>query len=164
MNIWITTDTHFGHHMLIDNGYRPKDFEKRIIKGFKQIEDNDILIHLGDVGLVNHKIIKEVFGPMKCKKILCKGNHDGKTNKWYLEHGFDFVCHSFRDRLFGKIIVFSHIPIKDDGYDLNIHGHFHGNDKRYEAELLAISNDKQVEVALEETNYQPVLLRTLIEH
>lgn len=47
MKIWITTDTHFGHDMLIQYG-RPTDFSERIFKGLEQVSPGDMLIHLGD--------------------------------------------------------------------------------------------------------------------
>ena len=80
---------------------------------------------------------KFIVDELKCKKILVKGNHDSKSNSWYLEHGWDFVCEEFKDTLYGKNILFSHYPKVWDGvYDLNIHGHFHNSDHRRHEEIF----------------------------
>ena len=48
--IWVTSDLHFNHQKLIDNGIRPSDYEKRLIKNWNnQVKDNDIVIILGDI-------------------------------------------------------------------------------------------------------------------
>lgn len=127
MNYYLTTDTHFNHTKMIEYCNRPENFEGIILENIlKVVKDDDVLIHLGDICIgkdeENHIFIQS----LKCKKILVKGNHDNKSNQWYLEHGWDFVCDKFYMKFEGKIICFSHTPQKDNGdFDINIHGHFH---------------------------------------
>jgi calcineurin-like phosphoesterase family protein len=126
-----------------------------------------MLIHLGDVCIGHDDEAHEKYiKPLPCKKILVTGNHDKKSNTWYLNHGWDFVCHEFRDKYYGKKIVFSHKPVVWDGeYDLNAHGHFHNTDHRsQEPELYAIRNRYQKLFAIEYTNYKPVALEDFIKY
>ena len=167
MNIWLITDTHFGHDMLIKYG-RPDDFTQRIFKNIEVIKTGDMVIHLGDfcIGKDEHwhnawfSILPDV------KRILVRGNHDGKSNSWYLDHGWHFICDSFSLKAFGKKIMFSHYPLAWDGYyDINIHGHFHDTDhRRLEPQFMKIANGYQKLLALEKTNYQPILLKTFLDN
>jgi len=160
MRFWITTDLHLGHKKIIEYG-RPEDFEEKIFKSHSRLTEKDVLICLGDVSLgQNEEMHAKYIQPLACKKWLVKGNHDSKSNNWYLRHGWDFVCRNFKDIYYGKKILFSHIPQVDDGwYDLNIHGHLHDDDHRID-EIQ--TNEKQMLLALEHTNYQPVSLEHFI--
>jgi calcineurin-like phosphoesterase family protein len=84
-----------------------------------------------------------------------------------LNNGWDCVAKRLYIKFQGKRIVFSHEPINyDNYYDLNIHGHIHNalREFAYENERYGrIPNDKQYLVALENINYQPILLKTYIE-
>jgi len=162
--IFLTTDSHLGHSKMQQYCGRPRDFEELILKNLAHsILPEDILIHLGDVSFDNStywhsQLMSRVWG----EKWLVKGNHDKASNNWYLDHGWKFVCESFSDILFGKKILFSHIPAADNGYDINIHGHLHNNLHRHEPELLKIKNDKQLLLAIENNDYQPWLLKNLL--
>ena len=166
MKYWITTDTHIGHDKLIELGIRQIGVDKIIEEELLKIPEEDVLIHLGDVGWSKGEMSR-VFKSIKCKKILVRGNHDKESNNWYVENcGFDFVCMQFRDRINGYDILFSHKPWVDVGYDINIHGHFHNNINPYqfEPELLSIKNPRQCLVAIERTEYKPVPLTTIIDN
>ena len=165
MKIYLTTDTHFGHKKLIEYG-RPENFEDIVFAGLKELPDDCLLIHLGDVGMGSDGSIHEKFiTPLKCRKILVRGNHDHKSDSWYKERGWDFVCKRFEGKYFGKKILFSHIPVKDNNfYDVNIHGHFHDSTHHtQEAFILAVMNDKHKLLALEKTNYKPVSLEKFLK-
>lgn len=164
MKIWITTDTHFSHQMLIDKEYRPTDFENLIIQDFANLREEDILIHLGDVCLGNEKANHEtIIQPLPCKKILVRGNHDGKSNNWYYNHGWDFVCRQFVDKFFGKRVLFSHIPQADRmGTEINLHGHSHGTAHRDDEFYQFYDNDYHKELALENNDYKLFDLEKLI--
>jgi len=145
MKYWITTDTHFGHKMLLDNGHREEGFEKRILRALEDVQNfskppSDILIHLGDFCIGEDEKWQEEFRKHTMhfkKKILIRGNHDNKSYNWYYNHGWDFVCETMRLRAFGKELLFSHMPVlaEDSEFttyhkvDMNIHGHLHGKGK-----------------------------------
>lgn len=171
--IYIITDLHFNHKTeMIAYCRRPVNYEEIIIKGLKEIKKEDVLICLGDICIGNDlKVHKKYIKPLKCKKILIKGNHDSKSDHWYMTHGWDVVCNTMTIKMYGKLICFSHIPqylrTSDNGsdiYELNIHGHFHNVSKRSEeAEMIARKHYRQMLLAIENTNYRPVSLKSLVE-
>lgn len=165
MKIYLITDTHFGHAKMTEFCGRPKDFELKIVENLSVVRDEDLLIHLGDICIGNDSRWSEIFTQdVHGKKWLIRGNHDNKTITWYLEHGWDFVGDSIELIYLGRRITLSHIPVIDDGYDINIHGHFHNSSHRsHEPHLLAIKNDKQKLLAIENTDYKPVLLEDFIK-
>lgn len=165
--IWIIADTHFNHYDLIPDCGRVENFEELIISGFKKLKDTDILIHLGDICLgKDQEVHDSIIKKFQFTKILVRGNHDGKSNNWYLNNGWNFVCEQFKDTYFGRQILFSHKPVKwEDDYDLNLHGHFHNISQKYhEKELVAIKNSYQILFALEYLDYQPILLEDFLRN
>lgn len=162
MKTWLITDTHFGHDKMIEYCGRPKDFENLIFNNLDNISADDILIHLGDFCIGNDEHWHSIFDDItrECRKWLLRGNHDRKSNSWYMSHGWDWVGEKMSDIMFGKKIMYSHIPVVWDGfYEVNIHGHFHNSDHR----LFKIKNGYQKLLALEYTNYKPVLLETFLK-
>jgi calcineurin-like phosphoesterase family protein len=168
MKIYLTTDTHFFHDRMVEFCGRPQDHTQITGKNLLQlqVEPTDILIHLGDIAMGHDQEAHDQFiKPLKMRKWLVKGNHDRKSDHWYLENGWDFVCNYFNGTFFQKNIVFSHIPVAwDHRYDLNIHGHFHNtNHRNHEPELVKIENSRQKLLAIEYTNYKPILLEDFID-
>ena len=169
MNIWVVADTHFLHDNLSREDYcnRPKDHTQKIFKQLMLIPEKDLLIHLGDISIGNEKrVYNEFIRPLKCKKVLVKGNHDKKSNNWYLTHSWDFVCYSFQDNYRGKKVLFSHYPTNADGYDFNLHGHLHNN--VYKWDILTKENkefvsEKHLLFALELTKYRPMKLDYILD-
>jgi len=165
VNIWLTTDTHFGHENIISFCNRPKNFEQLILRRMKStITKNDILIHLGDIAWRDEKLWNETLTSIPSKrKWLVRGNHDKRSISWYLERGWDFVGDQITLDIYGKKVVLSHIPVVDNGYDINIHGHFHNIHSHFhEPELVAIRNDKQYLIILEH-HYMPISLKSIIK-
>lgn len=162
--IWIISDTHFNHAAMLTYCNRPVDFEKRIYKQLRLLNKEDILIHLGDICMGKDQEMHDKYiSTLNCRKILVKGNHDHKSNTWYLNNNWDFVCKTFRDKYFGKKILFSHKPMIDDGYDLNIHGHFHNSGHHNnDSEFVEIKNNKQYCFAVEDMQYSPKTLSSII--
>jgi len=165
MKIWLTTDTHFNHDLLIEYG-RPKDFEEKTKSQLSRcVKQEDLLIHLGDVcignDVENNNWFKETLG---CKTYLVRGNHDKKSFNWYLNNGWDVVVDRLDMTMFGKRLCFTHLPVAWDGYfDVNFHGHFHDTDhRRNEPEFNKILCGYNKLISLEKTNYQPVTLEKLI--
>lgn len=140
MKIFATSDTHFGHDKLVSLSHRPVDFGERLLKSISRGK-GDMLIHCGDFCIGNDeqhaKAYMEAAKGFK-RKVLVRGNHDGKSNAWYYDHGFDFVCEIYLVKLFSKQVLFSHMPVmRNDAFwfphfpaDRNIHGHLHGNNHR----------------------------------
>lgn len=162
--IYIITDTHFNHSAMIPYCGRPENFNELIWRGLDQLKDDDILIHLGDICIGGDKEVHERLSKYKFRKILVRGNHDKKSEGWYMSHGWDFACEQFEMKVFGRRIMFSHKPVVWNGeYDINVHGHFHNADPdRLELELSRIKNGYQKLLAIEWTKYKPVSLEKFI--
>jgi calcineurin-like phosphoesterase family protein len=178
MDPWLISDTHLGHIKHIE---RPEGFSEKIIKNLKNVLKNDsILIHLGDVSFGDDESWNNQLTSLLGKKWLILGNHDNRTLSWYASHGWDFVGESMSLKIFGKHILFSHIPMITDAsfmdskgnflrysYDMNIHGHFHNfgaeKVKKKEPEIYKILNKKHYLVCLENLNYQPIKLKRIVE-
>ncbi len=164
MNYWLITDTHFNHRKLEEYSGRPSNFEELIINGLKEIPKEDTLIHLGDICIGKDKDWHEELKRFDFTKILVIGNHDHKSNNWYSENGWDFVCRYFSFEFMGKRILFSHEPreVMED-IDINIHGHWHNNEHR-EAESCGIYDKAYHKLlAIEYTNYKPIRLDTFLK-
>ncbi len=134
MNYFIISDTHFGHQRMVDLGYREDGFEHEIFRQLSfYLKPDDVLIHMGDV-CIGHDALYNTMVTTFCKSWLIKGNHDNKTYSWYLSHGWDVVADSLEICLFGKNIVFSHIPVKVRAGRINIHGHLHSTTESHRLE------------------------------
>jgi calcineurin-like phosphoesterase family protein len=159
---FFTTDTHFFHDKLLSvpPDPRKKGYEEVIIERHRYVlNDNSVLVHLGDVILHQYDELKPILNYWAGKKILVRGNHDKKSKTWYLKNGFDFVCDAF---VYNRIL-FTHIPQPVgmlDYFDYNVHGHFHNAPERY---LEFTTIEKHRLLALEYTDYYPVEFSKLIK-
>lgn len=168
MNPYIITDTHLGHAKLSEDLLRPKGFSEKIIKHLEEVLNRDsLLIHLGDVSFTEDESWNIRLTELPGKKYLIPGNHDKRSMSWYLSKGWDAVCHTMSFNLFGKKILFSHMPVVADGYDINVHGHFHDfgleKVKEKEPDLFSILNKKHFLISMEELRYIPIRLNRVVE-
>jgi calcineurin-like phosphoesterase family protein len=165
MKHWIITDTHFNHTpQMYDYCNRPENYQEQIWESLESIKSPyDVLIHLGDITIGGDKAVHERINNLPCKKWLVKGNHDNKSDSWYLEHGWDFVCDAVLLQIVGVRVLLSHVPHPNTGYGINIHGHFHNSDhRRHEPELRAIANPRQHLFALEYDGYKVQDLQKMV--
>lgn len=110
----VISDTHFGHELLVNLWDRKKWYEYKIDRSLKKLTKDDVLIHLWDICIGNDQEVHDTYiKPLQCRKILVKGNHDRKSDSRYLDNGWDMVVESMVINMFGKKILFQHIP----GYD-----------------------------------------------
>lgn len=160
MRYWIITDTHFGHNKLVKDGLRPENFEDKIIRNcVKMIKEDDILIHLGDVSFYNDQYWHELFltSILSRNNILVRGNHDKRTLSWYYKAGWNFVVEDFTLSIYGEHILFSHRPVFDPKFSMNVHGHLHDSSHR-KADLRPYNECVSIEEAM-----APFTLRKLVE-
>jgi len=151
---WLITDTHFNHDRMVGFG-RPPDYESRLVANLRNVvSEQDVLIHLGDVILYNPNQIGLFLGRVPGRKILVRGNHDKKSNSWFMRNGFDFVA----DMIVLGEVIYSHSPVQHfpDGVRWNVHGHFHDNDHRHEESAGWYDPVRHLKLAVEDTDYKPV--------
>jgi len=168
MEYIITTDTHFEHKNILEFAERPMGFEQFILNNLERHANNsNILIHLGDISWKNDRFWNRQLTSMPFnKKWLIRGNHDKKSNEWYLMNGWDFVGEYLEINNNGKIVSFSHKPREIPLGNINIHGHFHNVSmeriKKIEPELYDIYNTPNHILLYLEHDYEPFKLSHLI--
>ena len=161
MKYYVITDTHLGHHKMHTFCGRPDGFEGIILRNLgNSVGQEDVLIHLGDVCIYQEEYWNRVFRHhCRGKMWLVKGNHDKKSDSWYIDKGWDMVCTSLLLTRHGKRILFSHKPSEFvDQCDVNIHGHHH-NTAHHPEDGLSVSKHHLVYI---EHSYTPVNLSTII--
>ena len=159
---YVIGDTHFNHHEMLTYCNRPINFEEKLSKSMSLLDENAVLFHLGDISIgKDEEMHQRHIAPLKARKILVRGNHDKKSNTWYLRNGWDFVCTTLTDKFFGKDVLLSHKPIADNGYEVNVHAHLHNLGHR-DGEFLLTKNEKQRLYSAEDFNYQVMPLDTII--
>jgi calcineurin-like phosphoesterase family protein len=167
MTTWLTTDWHLHHKNIMKYENRPNNFESIILDNINStIKDGDRLINLGDVafGLNIHDTIFNFISNIKhhhdVSVYLLKGNHDKKSNNFYLSCLFDYVDH---DLIINHTLL-SHCPrdlnlsqFKNVKY--NIHGHMHrALNRDDELSYPFYDNEKHILLSIERTNYQLINL------
>jgi len=162
MKYWLLADPHLGHDLLVTEGLRSEGFEELIFKSIRNLVlPGDVLIVLGDFCKGQDEYWHKQFFTKACndnvKVILILGNHDNKTNSWYLNHGWDFVMDSILMKIHGLEIVFSHHPVMCGRSIINIHGHLHKDRHRNNP-----TNKNNILIYTEDV-YAPVDLRDVLE-
>lgn len=195
MQVYLISDTHFKHENMKTYRDRPADFTERTHKNIMNtVKADDLLIHLGDVGINKFEDWGWMIAAWPCRKVLIRGNHDrAKSNTWWMEKGgFHFAC----DSMVFRNVLLTHEPanavIKSDGHrpygaleeglpegcTVNAHGHLHNiwdgfhSPERIarDKELLGIDFTKRLKhswqrlFALEYTGYFPVEFNKFISH
>lgn len=154
-NIWVISDTHFGHGNIIKYCNRPfansDEMDEALITAWNEtVSEQDIVYHLGDVYFRNHGII---YG-LKGHKRLILGNHDnGKCP--HLQNVFQkiLVWRMFPE--FGLLLT--HVPTHEDTLNINkcpvnVHGHIHDR---------VIKDARYKNVSVEQINYRPINIEEL---
>ena len=165
-NVYVITDTHFGHPNIAKYCNRPDGWEELVLENIDKIPKNSLLVHLGDFALKNkEEWIKRYFAVAPRENALIIGNHDKKSKHWYATHGFDWVDNTMfylTDNMVG--VLFSHKPYcGKTGFDINIHGHFHNAPKeRWEPNLRVCAERPNHRLLILEETYAPVKLEELI--
>jgi calcineurin-like phosphoesterase family protein len=162
--IWVISDTHFGHVNIIKYGDRPYKHvdemnEDMLQKWNAVVSPQDKVYHLGDVymGKMNDHFLTRLNG----KKRLILGNHDnGKDqNLWKAFQKIDMW------RMFPEFgLLLTHVPVHPSSLEkngrngnpdmqlVNVHGHIHQKPS---------PRGPYKCVCVEQTGYTPVNIETL---
>lgn len=172
-NIWVISDTHFGHQNIIRYCNRPfetaKEADEKMIENWNSVvKDGDIVYHLGDVYF--GEAGKHALPKLNGRKRLIIGNHDNGKDQ-YLQKYFQkiMVWRMFPE--FGLLL--SHIPLhkqslerwessidSNTGRDMtevayylrNVHGHIHDRES---------PSEDHFNVSVEKINYTPINIEEL---
>ena len=133
------------------------------------MKPEDLLIHLGDVGIGPYEGFMLMVKAWPGRKVLVRGNHDTHSCQWYMEKGFDFAC----DGMIYRGVWLTHKPWLGElpeGTHVNVHGHLHNvwdgflpedPEKEQEEFVVAAKTGKLLKpwhrlFAIEYTDYKPV--------
>ena len=156
MKVFVIADTHFGHENIIRYCNRPfstvEEMDKALIKNWNEtVSNNDVVIHLGDVGLGSKEYISSIIKQLNGKKILVMGNHDNWSEQTYRDMGFHTV--SRFPIIYDGFFIMSHAPMQlsETTPYFNAFGHVH-NDAKY------VDNATSKCFSVERIGYRPALL------
>jgi len=154
-NIWIISDTHFGHENIIKYCNRPfssvDEMNHIMVENWnKVVKDEDIVYHLGDVYFKNNSMLSALKG----RKRLILGNHDSGLDQ-SLRNNFQKILVWRQFPEFGLLLT--HVPVHpfslSEKWPVNVHGHIHNNEKSY--------GNQYKNVSVEVINYTPINIEEL---
>lgn len=148
-NIWVISDTHFGHENILKfvdsntgnpvRGHLFKDVDEMdqhmVDKWNETIKPGDLVYHLGDVFFGDREKFKAMWPKLHGSKRLIVGNHD---NIPFLASGGFFKKVQMWRQFTEYNLLLSHVPLHETSLTrgapgvnskrmLNIHGHIHQN-------------------------------------
>ncbi len=145
MTIYFTSDTHFHHKNILNFENRPYESvpemtEDMINKWNEQVEDNDIIYHLGDLCLGNLEQTIDVLQRLKGKIILIKGNHDfskhyKKINELGLLHEYYEVGIELKYQKHQMWLTHYPFEIGLRPRKWSIHGHLHDKESSWDNQI-----------------------------
>lgn len=145
MNIWFTSDTHYGHKNIAGkevsrwtDGFRKftsvQQMNEALITNInKYVKEDDTLYHLGDFAFGDAKAIREFRNSLICKNIhLILGNHDEEIeDSLELQELFASVGYVYTGYIGKQKFHLSHyshrVWPKSHRGTIHLYGHSHGS-------------------------------------
>lgn len=134
MNIFVTSDHHFGHAAVIQYSKRPfksvQEMDREMIRRWNEVVlKDDLVYHLGDFSF--RKDLPSLFSQLNGKISWLSGNHDKKKYKdSSLTSTVRLVGPYEELKLNGHTLILCHYPFykwnKCHYGSLHLHGHSHG--------------------------------------
>lgn len=178
MNIYFTSDLHFGHKNIIRFDNRPftsvEEMDETLIRNWNnKVRNNDLVYILGDISWYNDEITADILSKLNGRKVLIKGNHDrvhGKVRKCFEE------ITDYKEIVLpgNRHVVLCHYPIvffnRHHYGAYMLYGHVHNSHEwqmtenyKYELEQLDIKCN-MFNVGTMIWNYEPVTLDEIIQN
>lgn len=171
-NVWIVSDTHFGHEGVCrfthSDGITPlrpwdnaEDMDEAMVKLWNdRVSPKDKVYHLGDV-VINRKALP-LLNRLNGDKVLIRGNHDIFKLNDYTKFFRDIRSYHMLDGM-----IFSHVPVHPESLGkrrANVHGHLHGNHVMWECPFCQkIDRDaRYLNVSVEQTDFAPIDLAEVV--
>lgn len=154
-NVFLISDTHFGHTNIIKYCDRPfanvDEMDDALIKNWNNVvSPHDKVYHLGDVTLSAKKLW--IMEQLNGTKVLIRGNHDIFKLQAYTPYFKDVRA---THELSGLLL--SHIPVHDSQkyrFKGNVHGHIHEKN---------LNDPWYYNISVEQIDYRPISLDAVIE-
>lgn len=161
MNIFITSDLHFGHKNIINLQPATRSqfldmtdmTEKMIHMWNNTVGVDDLVYILGDVAFCSASDAAKILNRLNGSKILIEGNHDRKTLK---DHSFRSCfkeIHNYLETEYNGVkIVMFHNPIFDHNGagrgTIMLHGHRHGKPTGIPGKIMDVGFDATGEIVI----------------
>lgn len=154
--VYATSDWHFGHRNILK--YRPQfssieEHDNTIIQNYLDVvTKRDVVYFSGDVAFSEEGLAR--IAELPGDKRLILGNHD--TEFLHIDR-FSSVFTKVHGMFKKYGVWFTHAPIHPSELrgKFNIHGHTHG---------INVNDPRYYNVSLENTDYRPVDIKTIIHH
>jgi calcineurin-like phosphoesterase family protein len=177
MNVWFTSDLHFGHRLVAGHrGFADTDAhdEHLIHQWSRKVDKDDQVWVLGDLCVSSPTRALEIVRDLPGIKHLISGNHDSchpmhrDSHKWQPKYlaAFASVQPFARRRIDGTEILLSHFPYSKDRHEVRytqwrlrdeglwlLHGHTHAADQRLEG--------REIHVGVDAWDFTPVPIHTI---
>lgn len=165
VNIFFTSDHHFGHKGIIKHSYRPfssvEEMDAIMLERWNNtVKSNDIVYHLGDISVFNATKTKELVDKLNGKIYLILGNHDSFGTTGIASKRFEWIKNLAEIKIKDQKITLCHYAMKTwncSHYGAwHLYGHSHGSLKD---DLGSLS----IDVGVDCFDFYPVLFEQVRE-
>jgi calcineurin-like phosphoesterase family protein len=177
MNVFLVSDTHFGHEATCTKFTKPDGSPLRPFANAEEMNEalvllwnevvrpDDIVYHLGDV-VMSHRHLP-IVSRLNGKKHLIAGNHDPLIGKKAKKFNFADYFETVGPLKEWGEMIFTHVPLHPacmTRWKYNVHGHLHANEimlKNYHAwkeEERLVPDPRYLCVSIEHTDFKPIAL------
>lgn len=170
--IWIVSDTHFGHEKTCtvfkrEDGTPLRPFgsteemdEEMVRRWNDRVRPGDKVYHLGDVAIARRHL--NTLSRLNGDKVLIKGNHDIFRIEDYTRHFRDVRAYHVLNGM-----IMSHVPVHEESlsrFGANIHGHTHANRvmRFYDGSHTGKIDPRYLCVCVEHTDYAPISMEDVV--
>ena len=172
VNIWFTSDLHFGHRNILKFCARPwksiEEMNEGLIKNWNSVVGkDDIIFNLGDFAFAPDRKWKEILKRLNGHHYLILGNHD--ITRWpgdKIMELFDGVSNQMILKIDGRTVYLNHYPYlcfggawrKPENAVYQLFGHTHSgpNCRGTDTDRLVNLFPYQYDVGVDNNNYTPV--------
>lgn len=180
VNIWFTSDLHFGHKNIIKFCNRPwettEEMDEALITNWNSVVgEKDIVFDLGDFAFATNGRWKDILQRLNGKHYLILGNHD--VTRWPGDKTmelFDRVEQQMIIYIDNRCIYLNHYPYLCYGGSWKnpehavwqLHGHVHTcpNSSGADDKRMIYKFPYQYDVGVDNNNYVPVSWNQVKEH
>ena len=179
VNIWFTSDTHFGHRNILKFCNRPWDtveeMDAALIENWNRVvKPEDIVFHLGDFAYATNGRWKEIINSLNGHIYLIVGNHDELRYPGHQTFDlFEGVASQLLLDIDGRYVYLNHYPFLCYGgvyrgpnhAVIQLYGHVHSNpnNENKDTSRLDMTFPYQYDVGVDNNNYYPVSWNQILD-
>lgn len=166
-DIFLTSDTHFGHCNIIRYCNRPfnsvEEMDEKLISNWNSVVSKDSTVfHLGDFAFCGSDKMSKILSRLNGHIVLIKGNHDHLQNT--ILSKFEDVLPQLHIEIGKKHIYLNHYPFLTyagayrSNYVIQLFGHEHLGEAYLNKDVsrLKMLLPTQYDVGVDLNNYRPI--------